>query len=197
MKRSVALTSQAKDPVMRLLALPLLLLAASVAGAQDYPKLKPGQWDLTITTTKAQGGAPPVKSTMCIDEAVQREMMTTGAGMSREMCTKNEFKRDGNKFVGNAECKIGESKIISRSTMTLTGDTAYHTEINATYDPPFMGMKDSRTMLDGKYAGPCAAGMVPGDFVGPGGQKFNMKGMAAQRPPTMPPPAPTQPKAAP
>ena len=42
-----------------------------------------------------------------------------GAGMSREMCTKNEFKRDGAQFVGNAECKIGESKIVSRSVMTL------------------------------------------------------------------------------
>ena len=168
---------------------------AGAALAQDYPKLKSGQWDLAISTKSRDG--QPQKSTMCVDDALQREMMSMGSGMSREMCTKNEFKRDGARFVGNAECKIGESKIISRSIMTLAGDTAYHTEINATYDPPFMGMKDSRTMLDGKYAGPCAAGMVPGDFVGPGGQKFNMKSMAAQRPPAMPSPAPTQPKAAP
>ena len=77
-----------------------------------------------------------------------------GAGMSREMCTKNDFKRDGARYVGNAECKIGESKIVSRSVMTLTGDTGYRTEISATYDPPFMGMKDSQTVLDGKYVGP-------------------------------------------
>ena len=51
--------------------------------------------------------------------------------------------------------------------MTLTGDTGYHTEINATYDPPFMGMKESQTMLDGKYVGPCRDGLVPGDFITP------------------------------
>ena len=154
-----------------------IALACS-ALAQDYPKLKSGHWDLTITTKQA-ANAPPQKSAMCIDDALQRDMVTMGAGMSREMCTKNEFKRDGARFIGNAECKIGESKIISRSVMTLTGDTAYRTEINATYDPPFMGMKDSQTVLDGKYAGPCRDGMVPGDFIGAGGQKFNVKGIAA------------------
>jgi hypothetical protein len=150
---------------------------ACTALAQEYPKLKPGHWELTMTMTRANN-AQPQKSTMCIDEALQKEMMTMGAGMSREMCTRNEFKRDGAKYLGSAECKMGESKIISRSVMTLTGDTAYHTEINATYEPPFMGMKDSQTVLDGKYLGACPAGMAPGDFVGPNGQKFNVRNMA-------------------
>ena len=150
---------------------------AGIALAQDYPKLKSGHWELTMTTSKANNAAPQ-RSTMCIDDALQREMMSMGAGMSREMCTRNEFKRDGARFVGSAECKMGESKILSRSVMTLTGDTAYHTEISATYEPPFMGMKDSQTVLDGKYMGACPAGMVAGDFVGPNGQKFNVRNIA-------------------
>jgi hypothetical protein len=150
---------------------------ACTALAQEYPKLKSGHWELTITTSRANN-AQPQKSTMCIDDALQKEMMSMGAGMSREMCTRNEFKRDGAKYIGSAECKIGESKIVSRSVMTLTGDTAYHTEINATYEPPFMGMKDSQTMLDGKYMGACPAGMAAGDFVGPNGQKFNVRNIA-------------------
>jgi len=173
--------------------------ASTTAFAQDYPKLKSGQWELMINTTKATTGAPPTKSTMCIDDAVQREMFTMGAGMSREMCTRNEFKRDGPRFVGSSECKIGESKIISRSVMTLTGDTAYHTEINATYEPPFMGMKDSQTVLDGKYTGPCRDGMTPGDFVGPHGQKFNIRNVGAASkgaaaPATQPAPRPKAPQ---
>ena len=169
---------------------------AGAALAQDYPKLKPGHWELTITASKANN-APPQKSTMCVDDAIQREMVSMGAGMSREMCTKNEFKRDGARFVGNAECKMGESRIISRSVMTLTGDTAYRTEINATYDRPFMGMKDSQTTLDGKYMGACPAGMAAGDFVGPNGQKFNIRGLAAKgaaAPSSQPAPRPKAPQ---
>jgi hypothetical protein len=167
---------------------------AGAALAQDYPKLKPGHWQLTINTSNAKGG-PPQKSTMCVDDALQREMMSMGSGMSREMCTKNEFRRDGARYVGNAECKIGESKIVSRSVMTLTGDTGYHTEINATYEPPFMGMKDSRTTLDGTYMGPCPAGMTAGDFVGPNGQKFNIRNLAAAGKGAGAPPAPSSPPA--
>jgi hypothetical protein len=38
--------------------------------------------------------------------------------------------------------------------------------------------------------------MVPGDFIGPSGQKFNIKGMAAAaKPPAMPPSQPPAPKA--
>jgi hypothetical protein len=167
---------------------------AGAALAQDYPKLKPGHWQLTINTSNAKGG-PPQKSTMCVDDALQREMMSMGSGMSREMCTRNEFRRDGARYVGNAECKIGESKIVSRSVMTLTGDTGYHTEINATYEPPFMGMKDSRTTLDGTYMGPCPAGMTAGDFVGPNGQKFNIRNLAAAGKGAGAPPAPSSPPA--
>lgn len=164
--------------------------AAATAAAQDYPKLKSGQWELVTTTTKAQQGRPPTKATMCTDDAVQKEMMTMGAGMSKEMCSKNETRRDGSRIYGSAECKIGESKVVSKSVMTLTGDIAYKTEISATYDPPFMGMKESATTLEGKYVGPCRDGLVPGDFVGPNGQKFNFKGIGAMN--GAAPPSPTQ-----
>lgn len=176
--------------MLRLVTLAAALLCAPVA-AQDYPRLKAGQWDLTISTSKAPSGAAPTKATLCTDDAMQREMISMGSGMTREMCTKNEFRRDGARWIGNAECKIGESRIVSRSVMTLTGDTAYRTEISATYEPPFMGMKDSQTTLDGKFTGACRDGLVPGDFIGPAGQKFNIKSMAAAaKPPAMPPPQP-------
>ena len=164
---------------MKTLLLAIACLAVPVASqAQDYPKLKSGQWDLTVTSTRGQD-TKGHKSTMCVDDAVQRDMMAMGSGMSKEMCTRNEMKREGNRYIGNAECKIGESKIVSRSVMTVTGDSSYRTEINATYEPPFMGMKESSTVLDGKLTGACRDGMVPGDFVGPNGQKFNIRSLAA------------------
>ncbi|MFO1306710.1 MAG: DUF3617 family protein [Burkholderiales bacterium] len=154
------------------------LTVAGAPAAQDYPKLKSGQWELTVTSTRGTD-TKANKSTMCVDDAIQRDMMAMGSGMSKEMCTRNEMKRDGNRYIGSAECKIGESRITSRSVMTVNGDSSYHTEISATYDPPFMGMKESSTVLDGKLTGPCRDGMVPGDFVGPNGQKFNIRSLAA------------------
>lgn len=175
---------------------------APAAFAQDYPTMKPGQWEMTSTSSKAGGGAnPPAKTTMCTDAAMQKELIAMGAGMSKDMCTKNDFKRDGAKIVTTSECKIGDSKILSRAVMMLTGDTGYKTEISATYEPPFMGMKESKSTIEGKYTGPCRDGLVPGDFIMPGGQKVNMKAMLDRKagmPPPMPgsaPAAPAAPKA--
>lgn len=157
--------------------------ATASAAVLEFPKLKSGQWELTMSTAKAGAPQPPTKSTMCTDDAIQKEMTSMGAGMSREMCTKNDMRREGNRFLGQSECKMGDSKIVARTVMTLTGDTAYRTEINATYDPPFMGMKEAQTVLEGKYVGPCRDGLVPGDFITPGGQKMNIKGIGSGKVP--------------
>jgi hypothetical protein len=167
----------------------LLALACGPASAAiseaDFPKLKAGQWEMT-TQSAGTVGAPPTKTTMCTDEALQREVIAMGAGMSRDMCSKTDVKRDGARVITTAECKIGESNIKSRAVMTVQGDSRYKTEITATYDPPFMNMRDSKTTLEGKYVGACRDGLVPGDFVSANGRKFNIKGLANRKPPVAP-----------
>lgn len=120
---------------MRAVALLAAAACTLPALAQDYPKLKPGQWEITMRTAAGAESPPPRKSTMCTDEAMQQEMMKMGTGAAREMCSKNDMKRDGNRILATAECRFGESKVTSRSVMTFTGDTAYRTEITAVYDP--------------------------------------------------------------
>jgi hypothetical protein len=174
----------------------LLLLAAACAlpaHADDYPKLKSGQWELTTNMGAGPSGPRTMRSTMCTDEAVQQEMMKMGAGTTKEMCTKNETKRDGNRIVGTAECKMGEgTRFTSRSVMTFNGDTSYRTDVTAVYDPPLNGTKESHITLEGRYVGACRDGLVPGDFVGPNGQKFNLKSLGAGKGAVPPPSA--QPK---
>ncbi|MEO8344487.1 MAG: DUF3617 family protein [Betaproteobacteria bacterium] len=167
----------------------LIFLAVGLsipAAAQDYPKLKPGQWEVT-TSNNRNGTATPSKITVCTDEAVQKQMMDMGKGMGKEMCSKFDLRRDGARFVGESVCKLGESTLTSHSVMTLQGDVSYHTVVNATYDPPLMGMKETTTTVDGKNVGPCRSDMKPGDVVTATGQKFNMMSMQ-NRPPVMPAP---------
>ena len=169
----------------------LAIAVAIPAAAQDYPKLKPGQWEITTTTTRS-GTPAPSKFTVCTDEAVQKQMMDMGKGMGRDMCSKFDFRRDGGKFVGDSVCQMGPTTMTSHSVMTLQGDTAYKTIVNATFDPPMAGMKDSATTVEGKNVGPCRDSMKPGDVVSATGQKFNMTAVP-DRPP-IPAPAPTKTK---
>ena len=178
-------------PVTLLLALtfPVALVAnAAPDSAQNYPKLKPGQWE-TTTVSSTSPGAPQNKITMCTDDSVQKQMMNIGEGMRREMCSKAEIRREGGKFIGDSVCKIGPGTMKSHSVMTVDGDSAYKTVVSATYDPPFMGMTESTTTIEGRNVGPCRDGLEPGDVVTATGQKFNLKSMA-NLPHAMPPATP-------
>jgi hypothetical protein len=99
-------------------------------------------------------------------------------GTMKSMCSKNDIRRDGNRIYGNAECKFGESNMKSTSVTTFTGDTAYRTEVKASYEPPMMGMTSGTTIIDAKWSGPCPAGMQVGDVVMPDGRKVNVRAIA-------------------
>lgn len=156
-----------------------IALAPGTAAAQDFPTLKPGQWELTSTTSQAAD--KPAKSTYCIDASVQKEMAGFGEGMRKEMCSKSTTKREGNRYISESECMLGNTTMKSRSVMTLTGDSSYRTEAKATYDPPFMGMKESATTIEARYVGACRDGLVPGDLVTATGQKINVKQLQEMR----------------
>ena len=97
---------------------------------------------------------------MCTDDTVQKQMMNIGEGMRRDMCSKADIRREGGKFIGDSVCKIGDGTMTSHSVMTVQGDTAYKTVVSATYDPPFMGMKESTTTIEGRNTGPCRDGLA-------------------------------------
>ena len=152
----------------------LLLAAATGARAEDYPKLKAGLWEVSSRTSVQAKDEPPLRSTMCLDDATAREMYRASQGMMAGMCSRFEVKQSGNRFLSEAECKFGDSKMVARSTMTLAGDASYRIEGNSTYDPPFMGMKESSTVVEARHAGACKPGQKPGDITTAAGQTINI-----------------------
>ena len=152
----------------------LLLAAATGARAEDYPKLKAGLWEVSSRTSVQAKDEPPLRSTMCLDDATAREMYRASQGMMAGMCSRFEVKQSGNRFLSEAECKFGDSTMVARSTMTLAGDASYRIEGNSTYDPPFMGMKESSTVVEARHAGACKPGLKPGDITTAAGQTINI-----------------------
>jgi hypothetical protein len=84
---------------------------------------------------------------------------------------------EGNRMTITATCKLGQTTMKTQSTMVFNGNTSYHSEGVATYDPPFMNMTESKSSIDGKWAGPCKPGQQPGDITTETGQTVNMKQM--------------------
>jgi hypothetical protein len=164
-------------PVGSILRPALLALALAMATqpalAQDFPKLTRGLWEMERSAER--GAQHPNRMTMCLDDTVQKEMFDMGAGAMKGMCSKHEFKMSGNRGTGDFICDFGGSRMHSKSTMQMTGNTGYRTEIHTTYDPPFMGQRETTTVLSARHVGACKPGQRPGDMLLPNGQTLNVR----------------------
>jgi hypothetical protein len=160
-------------------AIPLAIacfgLVAAGALAAEPPILKSGLWELSRSTDQQ----PEIKrlTTMCLDESVQAEMREFGLGVAKELCTKSDRRIEGNRLIIDAVCKLGVTTMTTHSVMTFSGNTAYHTEGSATYDPPLLNMTAASSSLDGKWVGACKPGQQPGDIKLESGQTINIKSM--------------------
>jgi Protein of unknown function (DUF3617) len=143
--------------------------------AADLPVLKSGLWEVSRVST--QQGDQKHLTTMCLDDSVQAEMREFSMGVAKQMCTQNDRRIEGNRMTVKATCKLGPTTMKTESVMVFSGNTAYHTDATASYDPPFMNMSDAKSTIDGKWTGPCKPGQQPGDIVTETGETINMKAM--------------------
>jgi hypothetical protein len=139
--------------------------AAATAQAGDYPNIKEGLW--STTTTMSDAKHPPQTGTMCNSTAVMQSVIDAHKKASDQPCKITSMSHSGNVYTEQTECNIGGQVRKSTSVTTFTGDTLVHTEIH---------QADGAVTVtsDSKYVGACPAGMVPGDFVGANGMKFNI-----------------------
>jgi hypothetical protein len=143
--------------------------------AADLPVLKSGLWE--VSRVSNQQSDKKHLTTMCLDDSVQAEMREFSMGVAKEMCTQNERHVEGNRMTVRATCKLGPTTMKTESVMVFSGNTAYHTDSSASYDPPFMNMSEAKSTIDGKWTGPCKPGQLPGDIVTETGETINMKAM--------------------
>src|SRR5580765_772995 len=100
----------------RLLAALTLAGLAAAANAQEFPKLKPGLWT-TSTTTSGRPKQEQRPSMLCLDESVQQDMYRMSMGMMFGLCSKHDVKIAGNKITIDAVCDLGVTKMQTNSVM--------------------------------------------------------------------------------
>jgi len=155
-------------PVVMRLA--LLLVAAPVAAdAADLPKRKSGLWEIS---TSQPGGPPGPIAQMCIDE--KTDDLTRQLAAGSVTCSKQDIRREGDRYVAESVCRIGDSTATTRAVFSGKFDSAYQADIEAKYSPPLMGMSEGRSTVGARWLGPCRAGQRPGDITMPNGTVINL-----------------------
>jgi hypothetical protein len=144
-------------------------LAASPALGVDLPKRKTGLWEVT---TGQPGQPAPVAAQLCIDEKTDDLARQLGQGAME--CSKQDIRREGNGYVIDSICKLGDSTATTRARISGRFDTAYQVDIDSKYEPPLLGMREGKATVKAKWTGPCRPGQRAGDMTLPGGMTVNI-----------------------
>jgi hypothetical protein len=161
------------------IAVALLLQSVSITPvyADDMPKRKSGLWEMKMTSTHGQGGTFTMQQ--CIDQTTDELMRGQGdstsmmtpernRASSKQNCSTQDLRREGNKFVMDSVCQHGKTTATTHAVMTGTFDSSYRMESKTAFDPPLRGVRESTTIVEATWLGPCKEGQRPGDIVMPG-----------------------------
>src|SRR5512135_2621454 len=144
---------------MKYALLCLLVLSGNAIGyaaTSEAPQPKPGWWELRSTANGRTGAAR-----MCTTASQAAESRRMNDEYNRKNCSKDETRREGNKWITDKVCKVGGSTMSGHSVVVFDGDGAYHTESTANYDPPFNGQSRKSVTVDAKWLDTCEEGRMP------------------------------------
>jgi hypothetical protein len=144
-----------------------LTLTATAGLASDLPTRRPGLWEMSIKS----GAEPAVATRQCIDAATDARLQQAGRGIMGANCSKDVTRRDGARWIGESECRVGQTTITSRSVITGDFQQAFRIETTSRYAPPLMGTAQDTSVVEARWAGPCPAGWKPGDMELPGSKR--------------------------
>jgi len=160
--------------------LPTLVVLAAVAAAPAYavdmPKRKSGLWEMNTTRDAGAPAGPrgggPIQ--MCIDEKTDDMSRQMGENATKDMCSKRELRREGDRIVADSVCKFGETTATTHSVISGRFDSSYEVDVRSKFEPPMMGMTESHSIIKARWLGPCKADQRPGDVIMPNGMRMNM-----------------------
>lgn len=157
-----------------LFVLGLAAILASPAQAADAPKRKSGLWE--IKTSSAD--APVMTMQMCVDE--RQDDLAAQRPDDRDMrkqCPKMDSKRVGNTIVVDSVCKFEGTTMTGHAVISGNLASDYRMESTTRFDPPMHGMAIAKSVMSGRWLGPCKPGQKHGAMVMsgmPGGGQFNL-----------------------
>ena len=150
-----------------------LILAASFAQAQDVPKRKSGLWEIKVQSFRKEG----VRTTqMCVDQKTDNAVRQLVEARGHESCKKVTLRREGDKQLFDAQCKLSGRETTAKTHGVITGsfDSAYKIESTSTFDEPVHDKSEGSAVIEARWTGPCQSDQKPGDVILANGKKFNI-----------------------
>jgi hypothetical protein len=137
--------------------------------ADDPPQVKEGLWSIH-TQSIDNPGNKKTEGTRSICRNHQYDKEAQARAKTVKGCTVTSEAFHGNQYSVATRCEVAGTVIQSANVTTFQGDSAFHSENHASYNPAMNGMSESTMIIDQKYVGSCPAGMQAGDLMSADGR---------------------------
>lgn len=163
------------------LGIVLFGLAQASAQTSEYPKRKPGAWEVQMES--AQMGGKGMTMVQCIDEKTDAEMQKRAMqGEGKANCSVNTVKKTASGWEMDSVCKQEATTITTHGVVAGDFQSAYQVDLQSKFNPPMHGMAQTQMRMKVRYMGACKDGLKPGDV--------SMNGMVVGNPAAGKPMAP-------
>lgn len=152
---------------------------APAGTAGGPPHRKAGLWQTSVTV---DGHVSPVAMSLCVDDAMEAKSQAFHAGSPASVAQESHCQYppptrnvDGSYSV-SFTCPIsGGGQTVTKAVATGDWSSGYHMHMeNDTTGSPIAATNGHHvTDIDGKWLGPCPAGMAGGDMQLPGGMRIS------------------------
>jgi hypothetical protein len=145
-----------------------MLCATVAAAADEFPRRKPGLWEMK--TTGGPVGARTVQQ--CIDAATD-DLLRVRSNEGQN-CSRPVVEKSGTLYKVRTRCETNGIKSTVDGEYTMSADTSYTGDMKMTFDPPMAGVSEMNMKMEGRWVGACRTGMKPGDVVMQGLPRVNV-----------------------
>jgi len=146
--------------------------AASSPAVVDQRLFKAGYWTVHVKYENKPGGVASENTRfVCRNPEFDQWMRDAAVSMARQMgCKVVAGNLTGGTFTSETHCLQSGSQAVTKIKSEMNGDTAEHSEIMTTFDPPQNGRTQTTMTSDQKWISDCPAGVSAGDSVSEDGK---------------------------
>ncbi|MDO4637729.1 MAG: hypothetical protein Q4B13_09350 [Lautropia sp.] len=142
-------------------------------GSLDYPRRKPGLWEIRNSAGQ-QLGLAPVHFCVGAQTDTPEQHLDRKVG-KRGACRLGAFRRVGLTWVADSVCRDSHTTVVSQSTVTGDFQTHYRIDTVVLYSPPLANnRREDHEFIEARWLRACPAGQKPADLTIPGMGVLNM-----------------------
>ncbi|HVP87221.1 MAG TPA: DUF3617 family protein [Casimicrobiaceae bacterium] len=151
----------------------VMLLGVTPVLAADLPQRKSGLWELKVQSFRREEERT---MQLCVDQKTDNAFRQLIELRRHEDCKKVTLRREGDKQLVDAECKLAGGENYTKTHAVITGsfDSKYVIETTSTFTRPIHDKSEGAAKIEARWTGPCQADQKPGDVIAANGTKYNL-----------------------